>query len=83
MKELYSSDEDLLHSTQTILLSEFRSFEQKSDESVEQTVTCFNHLLSRMMKHNLDRKAIEHNVTLLNGLRFEWKHIISTVKAHE
>lgn len=83
MKELYSCDEDLLHPAQTILLSEFGSFEQKLDESIEKTVTHFNHLLSRMMNHELKRTYIEHKVTFLNELKSEWKHILFTIKAHE
>ena len=37
LKELYSTDEDLEHSTQTLLLSEFGDFKQKQDESLIQT----------------------------------------------
>lgn len=75
LKELYSGDVDLLHSLQTTILSEFGSFEPKLDESVNQTVTHFNHSLSRMIKHKLDREVIEQKVTFLNGLRSKWKLI--------
>jgi hypothetical protein len=36
LKELYSGDADLEHSIQTLLLSEFGSFQQKSDETLDQ-----------------------------------------------
>lgn len=35
------------------------------------------------MKYDLDRKPIEKKVTFLQGLRSEWKSIVSTVKDHE
>lgn len=59
LKELYTSDDDLLHSTLNTLLSKFGSFEQKPDDLIEHNVTRFNHLLSRMMKHRLERKVIK------------------------
>ena len=34
LKELYSTDEDLEHSIQTLLLSEFGAFEQKPEEKL-------------------------------------------------
>lgn len=37
LKELHSTDADLEHSTQTLLLSEFGAFTQKSEESLSQT----------------------------------------------
>ena len=40
LKELCSSDDDLEHSTQTLLLLEFGAFVQKPEESLDQT---FNH----------------------------------------
>ncbi|XP_052626733.1 uncharacterized protein LOC111909749 [Lactuca sativa] len=83
LKELYSKDADLEHSLQTTLLSEFDSFVQKPDEKLDQTFNCCNHLLSRMLKYNIERRFIEHKVTFMNGLRSEWKAIVSTVKAHE
>ncbi|KAL7610003.1 hypothetical protein Lser_V15G12622 [Lactuca serriola] len=83
LRELYSTDEDLEHSIQTLLLSEFGEFKQNSDESVTQTFDRFNHLLSKMIKHDIERKLIEQKVTFLNGLRSEWRTVVSTVKAHE
>ncbi|XP_052627489.1 uncharacterized protein LOC128134106 [Lactuca sativa] len=83
LKELYSTDEDLEHSIQTLLLSEFSAFEQKPDEKLIQTFDRFNHLLSKMMKHGIGRKVIEQKVTFMNGLRPEWMVVVSTVKAHE
>jgi hypothetical protein len=83
LKELYSGDTDLEHSVQTNLLSEFGAFTQKSDEKLEQTFNRYNHLLSRMLKYKLERSSIEQKVTFLNGLRSEWKMIVSTIKAHE
>lgn len=56
LKELYYGDVDLTHSIQTTLLFEFVSFEKKPDESIDQSVTRFNHLLSRMLMHDLSRK---------------------------
>ncbi|KAL7589973.1 hypothetical protein Lser_V15G41428 [Lactuca serriola] len=66
LRELYSTDEDLEHSIQTLL-----------------TFDRFNHLLSKMIKHDIERKLIEQKVTFLNGLRPEWRAVVSTVKAHE
>ncbi|XP_023756537.1 uncharacterized protein LOC111905086 [Lactuca sativa] len=83
LKELYSSDAHLEHSIQTFLLSEFGAFVQKSDEKLDQTFNRFNHLLSRMLKHNLKREKIEQKVTFMNGLRPKWKAVVPTVKAHE
>ena len=54
-KELYSWDDDLKDSIQTIILSEFGAFKQKSDETLDQVVNRFNHLLSKMLKHCLKR----------------------------
>ncbi|KAL7587596.1 hypothetical protein Lser_V15G40912 [Lactuca serriola] len=83
LKELYSRDADIEHSLQTTLLSEFGSFVQKPDEKLDQTFDRFNHLLSRILKYNLERRVIEHKVTFMNGLRSEWKVVVSIVKAHE
>ncbi|XP_052625840.1 uncharacterized protein LOC128132881 [Lactuca sativa] len=83
LKELYSTDEDLEHSIQTLLLSEFGAFVQKPEEKLIQTFDHFNHLLSKMMKPSIERKVIEQNDTLMNGLRPEWIAVVSTVKAHE
>ena len=83
LKELYSTDEDLEHSIQTLLLSEFGVFEQKPEEKLIQTFDRFNHLLSKMIKHGIERKLIEQKVTFMNGLRPEWMAVVSTVKAHE
>ena len=66
-----------------MLLSEFGEFKQNSDETVTQTFDRFNHLLSKMIKHDIERKLIEQKVTFLNGLRSEWRAVVSTVKAHE
>lgn len=83
MKELYSSDYDLELSLQTTLPSEFESFIQKLEDILEQTVNRFNHLFRRMLMYNLQRKVIEEKVTFMNGLRSEWKPIVSTMKALE
>lgn len=83
MKELYSSDDDLELSLQTTLPSEFESFIQKLEDNLEQTVNRFNHLFRRMLMYNLQRKVIEEKVTFMNGLRSEWKSIVSTMKALE
>lgn len=53
LKELYSGDADLTHSLQTSLLSKFGYFKKKYDESIEQIINRFNHLLSHILKHNL------------------------------
>ena len=83
MKELYSSDADLEHSVQTLLLSEFGAFAQNPYEKLDQTFNQFNHLLSMMLKHNLKCETIEQKVTFMNGLRSEWKAVVLIVKAHE
>ena len=83
LKELYSTDEDLEHSIQTLLLSEFGDFKQKPEEKLVQAFDRFNHLLSKMIKHGIERKVIEQKVTFMNGLRSEWMAVVSTVKAHE
>ena len=83
LKELYSTDKDLEHSIKTLLLSEFGAFAQKSEETLLQTFDRYNHLLSKMMKHDIERKEIEQKVTFLNGLRPEWMAVVSIVKAHE
>ncbi|KAI3767848.1 hypothetical protein L2E82_18277 [Cichorium intybus] len=83
LKELYSGDADLEHSIQTTLLSDFGSFAQGSKETLTQTFNRYNHLLSRLLKYNLARTVIEQKVTFLDGLRSEWKAIVSTIKAHE
>ena len=36
-----------------------------------------------MIKHDIERKLIQQKVTFLNGLIFEWRAVVSTVKAHE
>lgn len=59
LKEIYSSDADVEHFVQTLLLLEFGDFVQKSDEKLDQTFNRFNHLLSRMLKHNLKHEFIE------------------------
>lgn len=83
LKELYLGDVDLEHSLQTAFLYEFGSFVKKTDEKLDQTFNRFNNLLSRMLKYNLERRVIEHKVTFMNGLRSEWKAIVSAVMAHE
>nr|KAJ0189254.1 hypothetical protein LSAT_V11C800435370 [Lactuca sativa] len=83
LKEFYSTNEDLEHSIQTLLLSEFGVFEQKPDEKLIQTFDQFNHLLCKMIKHGIERKLIEQKVTFKSGLRPEWIAVVSTVKAHE
>ncbi|XP_052627093.1 uncharacterized protein LOC128133623 [Lactuca sativa] len=83
LKELYSTDEDSEHSIQTLLLSEFGAFEQKPEEKLIQTFNRFNHLLSKIIKHGIERKLIDQKVTFMNGLRPEWMVVVSTVKAHE
>nr|KAJ0203047.1 hypothetical protein LSAT_V11C500252350 [Lactuca sativa] len=83
LKELYSTDEDLEHSIQTLLLSGFGVFEHKPEEKLVQTFDRFNHLLSKMIKHGIERKMIEQKVLFMNGLRPEWMAMVSTVKAHE
>ena len=70
------------HSVQTFLLLEFGAFVQKSDKKLNQTFNRFNHLLSRMLKHNLKYENIEQ-VTFMNGLRPKWKAVVSIVKSHE
>ena len=54
LRELYSTDEDLEHSIQTLLLSEFGEFRQGAEETVTQTFDRFNHLLSKMIKHDIE-----------------------------
>ena len=83
LKELYSTDEDLEHSIQTLMLSEFGAVAQKPEETLLQTFDRYNHLLNKMMKHGIERKEIEQKVTFMNGLRPEWMAVVSTVKAHE
>ena len=83
LKELYFTDEYLEHSIQTLLLSEFGDFKQKPEEKLIQAFDRFNHLLSKMIKHGIERKVIEQKVTFMNGLRPEWMVVVSTVKAHE
>ena len=83
LKELYSTDADLEHDTQTLLLLEFGAFTQKPEESLSQTLNRYNHLLSRMVKYGIGRKLIEQKVTFMNGLRLEWMAVVSTIKAHE
>ena len=83
LKELYSTDEDLEHSIQTLLLSEFGDFKQNLDKSLIQTFNRYNHLHSKMIKHGISREVIEQKVTFMNGLRPKWMAVVSTVKAHE
>ena len=83
LKELYSTGAYLEHSTQTLLLSEFGAFAQKTDENLSQAFNRYNHLFSRMTEHGIGRENIEQKVTFMNGLRFEWMVVVSTVKAHE
>ncbi|KAI3508867.1 hypothetical protein L1887_23887 [Cichorium endivia] len=83
LKELYLGDADLEHSVQKTLLSEFGSFAQKSKETLDQTFNRYNHLLRKLLKFKLEQSNIEQKVTFLNGLRSEWKAIVSTVKAHD
>ncbi|XP_052621843.1 uncharacterized protein LOC128127401 [Lactuca sativa] len=83
LKELYSTDDDLEHSIQTLLLSEFGAFTQKAKETLLQMFDRYNHLLSKMTKHGIERKSIEQKVTFLNSLRPEWMPVVSTVKVHE
>ena len=83
LKELYSGDADLEHSLPTTLLSKFGSFVQKPYGKLDQMFNRFNHLLSRMLKYNLERRVIEYKLKFMNGLKSEWKSIVSTVKAHE
>ena len=59
LKELYSTDEDLENSIQTLLLSEFGAFAQKYEGTLLQTFDRYNHLLSKMMKRGIERKEIE------------------------
>ena len=82
LKELYSTDEDLEHSIQTLLLSEFGDFKQKPEEKLIQAFDCFNHLLSKMINHGIGREVIEQNVMFMIGLRPEWMAVVSNVKAH-
>ena len=81
--ELYSTDEDLEHSTQTLLLSEFGDLEQKPEESLIQTFNRYNDLLSKIIKHGIDREVIAQKVTFINGLRPEWMSVVSNVKTHD
>ncbi|XP_023738669.1 uncharacterized protein LOC111886644 [Lactuca sativa] len=83
LKELYSTDEDLEHSIQTLLHSEFGDFKKKPEEKLIQAFDRFNHLLNRMIKNGIERNVIEQKVTFMNGLRTEWMAMVSTVKAHE
>ncbi|KAI3700159.1 hypothetical protein L2E82_44778 [Cichorium intybus] len=83
LQELYSGDADLDHSVQTTLLSEFGSFEQAPNETLIQVFNRYNHLLSRLLKYKITRTVIEQKVTFLDGLRPEWKSIVSTIKTHE
>ncbi|KAL7604947.1 hypothetical protein Lser_V15G14522 [Lactuca serriola] len=61
----------------------FGAFTQKPEESLSQNFNRYNHLLSRMRKHNIGREVIKQKVTFMNGLRSEWIEVVSTVKAHE
>ena len=36
-----------------------------------------------MTKHGIGREVIEQKVTFMNGLKSEWKVVVSIVKAHE
>ena len=83
MKELYSSDANLEHYVQTLLLSENGAFAHNSDEKLDQSFNRFNHLLRRMLKFKIRREIIEQKVTFMNNLRSEWKSVVSTMKAHE
>ncbi|XP_052620365.1 uncharacterized protein LOC128126460 [Lactuca sativa] len=83
LKEFYSTDEDLEHSIQTLLLSEFGDFKQKPEEKLVQAFDRFNHLLCKMINHGIERKVIEQKVTFMNGLKSGWMAVVSTVKAHE
>ncbi|KAI3515898.1 hypothetical protein L1887_14803 [Cichorium endivia] len=73
----------LTSSTQFKPLSDFGSFVQGPEETLTQTFNRYNHLLSRLLKYNLARTVIEQKVTFVDGLRSEWKAIVSTIKAHE
>ena len=53
------------------------------EKVVTQTFDWFHHLLIKMIKHDIERKLIEQKFTFLNGLRPEFRAVVSTVKAHE
>ncbi|XP_052627222.1 uncharacterized protein LOC128133731 [Lactuca sativa] len=59
------------------------NFRLKHDKKLDQTFDRFNYLLSRMLRYNLERTVIKQKVPFMNGLRSEWKAIVSTVNAHE
>lgn len=81
--ELYVGNDNQFHFVQTSLLSDFGSFKYKTRKSIDQVSKRYNHLLSRLMKYDLERSLIEKKVKFLQGLRSEWKSIVLTVKAHE
>ena len=54
LKELYSTDVDLKHSTQTLLLSEFGDFKQNLEENLSQMFKRYNHHLNKMIKHGIE-----------------------------
>jgi len=83
LKELYSGDADLEHSVQTLLLSEFGAFAQKPEETLDQAFNRYNHLLSRMLKYNLERKVFEQKVKFVNCLNPEGESTVNTVNVHE
>ncbi|XP_052620892.1 uncharacterized protein LOC111877473 [Lactuca sativa] len=62
------------------MFSEFGSFIQKPDEKLDQTFNHFNHLLSRMLKYNLEQRVIKQKVTFMNGLRFYEEEVTKEVK---
>lgn len=64
-------NDDQIHFVQTSLRLDFGSFKQKTGERIDDVSKRYNHMLSRIMKYDLDWEDIEKKVTFLLGLHYE------------
>jgi len=83
LQNVYEGNEQQKKSQITSLLSEFREFKMTQEETIDQTSSRFNELLSKLEKVNVMKDRHEINVTFLYSLRREWKMVATMLKGHE
>ncbi|TLX66097.1 hypothetical protein E9993_23475, partial [Labilibacter sediminis] len=80
---VYGGDKSQQSSKVTQLLSEFKSFSQKNDETIDSVFERYSMLLTRMDAAQVSLSQHIINISFLNSIKKEWLMIVVMLKNRE
>ena len=83
LKYLYEGNKTQLMNKKTNLLSEFKDFKQKENETLDDVFRRYTVLLDGLERAGIVKDSHEVNVTFMHSLAKEWKFISTLIKGHE